>query len=191
MRRWFLNAGLLAALLLSLGLHRWVSWDPKKRNFEFAPDMARSPRWNAFAERPGAPNQPVLQPPVPGTVPVDATLLALAPGPEEAQRAARELFNPIPPEDPRVTSRGARLYQAFCQPCHGAGGNGDGPVVLRGFPAPPPLSGDKAVSMSDGQIFHVITFGQQNMPAYGGQIAEEERWLLVHYVRFLQRLPKK
>lgn len=191
MNRWLLNAGLFLALLLSLGLHRWVSWDPKKRNFEFAPDMARSPRWNTFAERPGASHQPVLQPPVPGTVAVDASLLPFSPGPEEALRAGMELANPISPADPRIALRGAKLYQTFCQPCHGAGGQGDGPVVFRGFPAPPPLGAERALAMADGQIFHVITFGQQNMPAYGGQIAEEERWLLVHYVRFLQHLPKK
>lgn len=191
MNRWLLNAALGVALLLSLGLHRWVTWDPKKRNFEFAPDMVRSPRWNTFAEVPEAPHLPVLQPPVPGTVPVDATLLHFGPGPEEALRAGKALANPIPADDPRIASRGSKLYQAFCQPCHGAGGQGDGPVVFRGFPAPPPLGAERALAMADGQIFHVISFGQQNMPAYGGQIAEEERWLLVHYVRFLQRLPKK
>ena len=32
------------------------------------------------------------------------------------------------------------------------------------------------ISMPDGQVFHVITRGSGMMPAYGGQIAPDDRW---------------
>ncbi len=38
-----------------------------------------------------------------------------------------------------------------------------------------------------GHLFNTITNGVRNMPAYGPQIAVEDRWAIVAYVRALQR----
>jgi mono/diheme cytochrome c family protein len=43
------------------------------------------------------------------------------------------------------------------------------------------------VAMPDGQLFHTITYGVRNMPSYGKQIPEEDRWAIVAYLRALQR----
>jgi len=40
---------------------------------------------------------------------------------------------------------------------------------------------------SDGSIYHVITNGQNIMPAYDKQIKQDDRWAIVHYIRVLQR----
>lgn len=187
MSRVVLNLALTLGLAISLGLHALSGWNPKKPNLEFAPDMARQPRLAAFGAYPSFAQGMVLQPPAPGTVAVDEVVRDLGPGPEEARRAGRELINPLPADDPRVPARGAKLYVAFCQPCHGAGGRGDGPIAQRGFPPPPSLLAERALTMPDGQVYHVLTFGQQNMPAYAAQLSEEDRWLLVRYLRVLQR----
>ncbi|MGC8915418.1 MAG: c-type cytochrome [Thermoanaerobaculum sp.] len=190
MSRAVVNGVLALALAVSLVLHALSVWNPKKPNLEYAPDMAHQPRLAAFAAYPGFPRGMVLQPPPPGTVAVDEVVRDLGPGPEEALRAGRELTNPLPADDPRVSTRGAKLFAAFCQPCHGAGGHGDGPVAQRGFPPPPSLLAERALAMPDGQIYHVVSFGQQNMPAYAAQLSEEDRWLLVRYLRLLQRQTK-
>jgi mono/diheme cytochrome c family protein len=78
------------------------------------------------------------------------------------------------------------VYATFCQPCHGAGGKGDGPVALRGFPPPPSLLAGKAVSMDDAQIFAILTKGQGNMPSYASQMSAEDRRAAVAHVRLLQ-----
>jgi mono/diheme cytochrome c family protein len=39
----------------------------------------------------------------------------------------------------------------------------------------------------DGHLFNTISTGIRNMPAYGSQIAVEDRWAIVAYVRALQR----
>ncbi len=36
-------------------------------------------------------------------------------------------------------------------------------------------------------IFHIITDGQNHMPAYGTRISRENRWAIVHHIRALQR----
>jgi mono/diheme cytochrome c family protein len=40
--------------------------------------------------------------------------------------------------------------------------------------------------MKDGQIFHVLNFGQGNMSSYASQISREDRWKVILYVRSLQ-----
>ena len=49
------------------------------------------------------------------------------------------------------------------------------------------VGGSAQWGMADGQIFHTITYGVRNMPSYGKQIPEEDRWAIVAYLRALQR----
>lgn len=186
MRSWRLNLFLALALGFSLALHWLVGVNVHKPNWEYAPAMAHSARLDSFAATPLLPSGAVLQPPLPGTIPRGRKPLPYGPGPEEAARAGRELSNPVAVSDPRLPKRGARLWRAFCSPCHGEGGLGDGPVALRGFPPPPSLHLDHAKGLPDGQVFHIVSLGQGNMPGYASLIDVEDRWLLVSYVRLLQ-----
>jgi mono/diheme cytochrome c family protein len=188
MKAWGRNLLLALALLATLLLHWLVRVDVRRPNWEFAPDMAHSPRLDAFATTPLLPEGMVLQPPPPGTVARGHRPLPFGPQATEALRAGKELVNPRAGEKELVAGRGAKLWTAFCRPCHGDGGRGDGPVALRGYPPPPSLALEHARQLPDGQIFHIITFGQGNMPGYAHEIQEEDRWLLVSYVRLLQGL---
>jgi len=40
--------------------------------------------------------------------------------------------------------------------------------------------------MRDGQLFHILTFGQGNMPAHAAQLSREDRWKAVVHIRTLQ-----
>jgi mono/diheme cytochrome c family protein len=40
--------------------------------------------------------------------------------------------------------------------------------------------------MKDGQLFHVLTYGQNNMPFYASQLSREDRWNVILYVRTMQ-----
>ena len=82
--------------------------------------------------------------------------------------------------------RGAENYRIFCVSCHGATGAGDGPVAKRGFPPPPPLSTGKSVQMKDGQLFHILTYGQGSMAPMAAQLDRCSRWDVINYVRSLQ-----
>ena len=81
---------------------------------------------------------------------------------------------------------GEFVFENYCATCHGAGGLGNGPVAQRGFPPPPSLLADKTRKMKDGHLFHVLTYGQNNMPSYASQISREDRWNVIGYVRSLQ-----
>ena len=174
------------ALLLLTAFAAWASHhDPASPGYEFIPDMARSVPYDAYAPNPVTRDHRTLQPPVPGTIawggPLPFHYAATA---EDAVRAGRELRNPIPPS-PAALARGREVYQTFCAVCHGARGAGDGPLIPK-FPNPPSYTSARLLAMPDGQIFHVITRGSGMMPAYAGQIAPEDRWKVVAWVRTLQ-----
>lgn len=85
-----------------------------------------------------------------------------------------------------LTERGKNRFNIYCVPCHDGTGSGQGIVVKRGMLAPPTFHQDRIRKMPDGQVFATITNGIRNMPAYGQQVPESDRWSIVAYVRALQ-----
>ncbi|MBI3669609.1 MAG: c-type cytochrome [Acidobacteria bacterium] len=182
-----LNIVLLLVFLASLGLNWAARRDPTQPNREPLPEMVRTPRYNAFAPNPNFADGKTLQPPVPGTIPRGYLPLHYTAAKEDALRAGEELQNPLASADAGAAQRGAFVFTNFCLECHGAAGRGDGPVTLRGFPAPPSLLAERALNMKDGQMFHVLTYGQGNMPSYAAQLSREDRWKAILFVRSLQK----
>jgi mono/diheme cytochrome c family protein len=158
--------------------------DPTRPNFEYMPDMVGSVAYDSFDPNPNTPDGRTLMKPPAGTIPRGYQPVHFGPGPQEAARAARELANPLPDSE-AVRARGEVAFQRWCSPCHGHEGLGDG-LVARKFPRPPALGAPHARGLPDGQLFHIISFGQGLMPSYGQQITASDRWKLVHFVRRLQ-----
>jgi len=181
-----LNAFLLLAVIASVCASWILSSDPTRPNFEFLPQMAHSPRYNAFAPNPNFADGTTLQRPEPGTIARGSMPLHYTATPQDALRAGEELKSPLDLSNVRARERGAFVFSNFCAVCHGAGGAGNGPVAQRGYPPPPSLLADHALKMKDGQVFHVLTYGQNNMPSYASQLSREDRWNVILYVRTMQ-----
>ena len=186
MGRLIFNLVLLAAFVGSLGLNWAVRTRPSQPNFEFIPEMVRTPRYNAYSANPNFPDGITLQKPEPGTIARGFSPAHYVATPEDALRAGDTLVNPVPVNDAGVIARGKIVFANFCTPCHGAAGKGDGLVVQRGYPAPPSLYAENARKIRDGQMFHILSYGQKNMPSYAGQILREDRWNVIAYVRSIQ-----
>jgi mono/diheme cytochrome c family protein len=102
------------------------------------------------------------------------------------------------PINAAAMQRGRERFNIYCAMCHGRVGRGDGKVVERGYIKPPSFHTDESrgfvrdgqrVSLRDvpvGYIFRVITVGHGAMPDYAGQIAADDRWAIIAYVRALQ-----
>jgi mono/diheme cytochrome c family protein len=92
---------------------------------------------------------------------------------------------------PEVTmdllSRGRERYDAYCSPCHGLSGHGDGMVVQRGFPAPPSYHTDRLRAADRQHFFDVITNGYGVMYSYAARVEPRDRWAIVAYIRALQQ----
>ncbi|MEH0154340.1 cytochrome c [Limibacter armeniacum] len=105
-------------------------------------------------------------------------------GKNDLEKAAAELQNPLP-DSKDIVKEGKHLFEAYCQPCHGAAGDGQGKVgkVYLGVAN---LKGKAIVNATDGHIFHVITHGKGRMWSHKSQLNPEQRWKIVKYVRDLQ-----
>ena len=86
----------------------------------------------------------------------------------------------------KTLRRGEERFNIFCAPCHDRVGNGRGMIVRRGFRAPPSLHIDRLRQAPAGYFFSVISRGFGAMPDYAEQIAPEDRWAIVAYIRALQ-----
>lgn len=126
--------------------------------------------------------QPGMKPPVPGTVAREQHSMPAAMTMDEAGKA---YSNPLR-RTAAVLERGRHVYMNTCVVCHGVGGEGDGYIVPK-FPRPPSLISDKIRDYPDGNLFFIITRGQNLMSGYAGQIKAEDRWAVTHYLRALQR----
>ncbi|MBD3869383.1 MAG: cytochrome c [Acidobacteria bacterium] len=179
---------LLALLLLGLvAAHGAIPSDPTRRNLQYFPNMVNSLAHEAQAAPPVLdPDRNIDLRPPEGAVARGHLPLGYEATPEEATRAGLELSLPDMEDDADSDERGAFVYTTFCATCHGPGGEGDGPVTRKGVPPPPSLLLEHSRDLPDGQMFHIITFGQGNMAAYGPQVGRADRWEAVRHIRRLQ-----
>jgi mono/diheme cytochrome c family protein len=106
--------------------------------------------------------------------------------PRGASGADAALSAPGPAVTPALLDRGRQQFLAFCSPCHGVSGRGDGIVVSRGFPRPPSYHEERLRQVGAEHIVSVITNGRGVMYPYGERIPPAERWAIAHYVKALQ-----
>jgi mono/diheme cytochrome c family protein len=119
-----------------------------------------------------------------------------------AQKPPNGLEWPLSPPDGMVTrdkpatppglslallQRGRERYQVDCAPCHAATGDGDGMIVERGFPKPPPLDDKRIVAAPTQHYVDVITTGYGIMYSFAERVAPRDRWAIAAYIRALQR----
>ena len=99
--------------------------------------------------------------------------------------AKKHLKNPLPLTAENL-KEGQRLYQIYCVYCHGEKGDADGILVQKGKYPPPPLKYKDRPDLTEGSIFHVITYGKGLMGSHASQLWPEQRWKVVQYVQALQ-----
>jgi mono/diheme cytochrome c family protein len=184
-----LNIALSVGVCILLALNWILGRDPSQPNDQFLPEMVDAVPYPAFAANPNLPDGKTLQAAPEGTIPRGHLPLHYKNTPEDAKRAGEELKNPYPPDHAVIKKQGAILYGNYCAVCHGLAGDGKGPMTERAERVLPPTSlvADKTKVLKDGQLFHVVSFGQGKMAPYAGQLSREARWSIVGYVRSLQK----
>jgi mono/diheme cytochrome c family protein len=101
-----------------------------------------------------------------------------------------QVKNPLGPLTGKDLEEAGRLFNINCAVCHGAKGEANGPLAAK-------IGGVKSIiaaaaggpgvpAFSDGRIFFVMEYGQNNMGSYASQLSREQRWRIVQYIRTLQ-----
>lgn len=164
---------------------------PDSPGHEYMPDMYRSPSIETYVNY-AHPDSMMSRQTVEGTVPYSldpSKKLNSMPYPyantsEGYEAAGANLKNPLEKSN-KNTEEGKVLYTKFCVHCHGDQGNGDGSLVANDkFPPPPAYN--KIAGLTEGKMFHTMTYGKGLMGSHASQLNKEERWKLVLYVQKLQ-----
>lgn len=158
----------------------------ENRGITYMPDMTYSVAYESFSDNDITADGASMMLPVEGTVARGKMPYRYEANEEGAIKAGAELIDPHD-ETMESKARGKEVYGQFCMPCHGENGEGDGPVVLKKFPAPPDLRSERVMGFSKGRIFHVITRGFQNMPSHAAQVLEQDRWYVAQYIKEFQK----
>jgi mono/diheme cytochrome c family protein len=95
--------------------------------------------------------------------------------------------NPVP-YTPDAAKEGQEHFGHHCQICHGLDGQNSGVPFAEKMSPPVPALTDKDVQdYTDGQLHWIIENGiaPSGMPAWRGNLDDDEMWKIVHYIRHL------
>lgn len=180
--QYFVSKIITSAIICAASLS-FTACEKLKPDSEVAPDMYESTSFKAQKEDPHSPDGAAARMPPEGTV--SRNFKPYHYEASDTEKACKELKNPLEKNEIHV-ARGKKTFNTYCIVCHGAKGDGQGSVVPP-FPRPPSLLSEKVRTWADGCIYNVITKGQGLMPTYALQVAPNDRWAVIHYIRELQK----
>ena len=95
-----------------------------------------------------------------------------------------QVKNPLGALTSKDSAEASRLFNINCAICHGPKAENNGPLSSK-------VPGVKSIvasssGYSDGRIFYVMTYGQNNMGSYASQLDRKQRWMIVQYIRTLE-----
>ena len=167
--------------------------DKRSTGWEYAPNMYEHIAYDPDQKNDNFKDGKTAQVPPAGTTPIGFVRFDYPNTHDGYELAGTEVKNTLPQTHANF-EEGKVLFEHFCSPCHGLSGQGDGLVVQHGFPPPPSYSkgqssrGGAMKDLTDGKIYHTITYGLNAMGSYASQLAPDERWKVIMYVHHLQTL---
>jgi mono/diheme cytochrome c family protein len=154
---------------------------------ELFADMDRQPKLRPQAANRFFANGLSSRSPVPGTIARGAPYQDL-PVNTGREPGTTNFITLLPvPVTAGLLARGQDRYTIHCAVCHGATGDGKGITTKYQMVGMANFHDQRLVAMSDGEIFHTITYGKNLMGAYGSTVNPRDRWAIIAYLRALQR----
>ena len=175
---------LFTAITGLLWLATSCDYNRNTTGWQYFDDMAKSPAYETYTPNPNFPDGKTMQPPVPGTIPREMIPYPYEKTDADRLEAARVLLNPVEATG-ETLERGRKMYEVYCQVCHGPQGDGKGSLFTSGKYTYPPASliSEKMSAAPDGDIYHVITVGHGIMAEHGSMIRPDDRWKISLYVK--------
>jgi len=102
-------------------------------------------------------------------------------------KGGENLRNPEP-RDAASIKNGKTIYIAYCAPCHGNKGKGDGPASASLNPKPADHTSAAVQAESDGTLYYKISEGHGHtaMPPFKSVLSVDQRWAVINYIRTLK-----
>ena len=182
-----------AVITVTVSLFVTACKDKRSTGWEYAPNMYEHIAYDPDQPNPNFKDGKTAQLPPAGTTPIGFVRFDYPNTRDGYDKAGAEVKSPLP-QTPQNFEDGKQLFITFCSPCHGEPGQGDGIVTQHGFPPPPSYSkgnssrGGAMKDLTDGKIYHTITYGVNAMGSYASQLNPTERWKVIMYVHHLQTL---
>ncbi len=148
-------------------------------NYQYFPNMYESVGYETYAESDAFKDGKEGQLPASGTVNRGFEPFEYENSTAGYELAKANLKSPLDSLS-RNPEKGKELFEIYCASCHGNAGNGKGKLVEREKFLGVPSYKDRVIT--EGSIFHVITYGLNSMGSHANQLSAQERWLVTDYV---------
>lgn len=159
----------------------------------YMPDMANSRAYETYADHSGVADKfNYNTTPVNGTISRGEELPYHLQNDSAGYTQSAGIQNPMPKLSKLELTETDRLYQINCAICHGVKLDGNGPLYKDGTgpyaAKPATLVGDaKIEALSEGNYFHVMTYGKNLMGSYASQLTRKQRWMIAQYIKVKQQ----
>ena len=158
----------------------------------YMPDMSYSRAYETYASTEALDKEGVhyVSMPVPGTVARGDMFAYTLKNDSLGYAQSSTVKNPLNADSVDM-KEAERLYLVNCGICHGTKLDGNGPLWKNGdgpFPnKPATLVGDAVYEkMTEGTMFHSVTYGKNSMGSYASQLNTKQRWEVIAYVKSKQ-----
>ncbi len=173
------------SMLFGLSISVTSCFDTKSPNYQFFPNMYESVGYETYAESEAFNGKNQLkgqtaQEPPKGSIKRGFEIYEFENSTAGYELAKANLISPIDSITEKEASKGKELYGIYCAICHGDTGNGKGKLVEREKFLGVPSYADRQIT--EGSVFHVITYGLNSMGSHANQLSQHERWLVTDYV---------
>ena len=148
-------------------------------NYQYFPNMYESVGYETYSESDAFKNGIEAQLPAEGTVNRGFEPFEYENSTEGYELAKANLKSPLDSLG-RNPEKAKELFEIYCATCHGNNGNGNGKLVEKEKFLGVPSYKDRVIT--EGSIYHVITYGLNSMGSHANQLSPQERWLVTDYV---------
>jgi len=154
-------------------------FDKAKPNYQFFPNMYEAVSYETYSEHNVFKGGVEAQVPAKGSIKRGFVPYEIPNTPEGYALAKATLKSPL--DSLSINQDKAKeLYTVYCAICHGDSGDGKGNLVVKEKFLGVPSYKDREIT--DGSVFHVITYGLNSMGSHANQLSQEERWVVADYV---------
>ncbi|MEL1246637.1 c-type cytochrome [Flavobacterium helocola] len=154
-------------------------FDKAKPNYQFFPNMYEAVSYETYSEHNVFKGGVEAQVPAKGSIKRGFVPYEIPNTPEGYALAKATLKSPL--DSTAINQDKAKeLYTVYCAICHGDKGDGKGNLVVKEKFLGVPSYKDREIT--DGSIFHVVTYGLNSMGSHANQLSQEERWVVADYV---------